>query len=102
MGARNRVGIGLSYRPARLHSPRGMGSLELILGLPKSLKFGLCYLRQIHRILLPVLTPALHHTQLQSAQFYISSRVVRASDSQCRSRNCPIGSIPASYDKVES
>jgi hypothetical protein len=36
MGARNRVGIGLSYRTARLHS--GIGSLESILGLLKSLK----------------------------------------------------------------
>jgi hypothetical protein len=39
MGARNRVGIGLSYRPARLHiKPGGIGSLESILGLLKSLK----------------------------------------------------------------
>jgi len=33
-GAGNRVGIGLSYRPARLR----IGSLESILGLLKSLK----------------------------------------------------------------
>jgi hypothetical protein len=37
MGARNRVGIGLSYRPARLHR-RGIDSLESIPGLLKSLK----------------------------------------------------------------
>jgi hypothetical protein len=39
--ARNRVGIWLSYRPAaRLHSTQhgGIGSLESILGLLKSLK----------------------------------------------------------------
>ncbi len=35
MGARNRVGIGLSYRPARLHS---LDELESTLGLLKSLK----------------------------------------------------------------
>jgi hypothetical protein len=42
MGERNRVGIELSYRPARLHvhttQPGGIGSLESILGLSKSLK----------------------------------------------------------------
>jgi hypothetical protein len=40
MGARNRVGIGLSYWPARLHStqPGAIGSLKSILGLLKSLK----------------------------------------------------------------
>jgi hypothetical protein len=40
MGARNRVGIGLSCRPARLlHiQPGGTGSLESILGLLKSVK----------------------------------------------------------------
>jgi len=40
MGARNRVGIGLSYRPARLlHiQPGGIVSLETILGLLESLK----------------------------------------------------------------
>ncbi len=40
MGARNRVGIGLSYRPARLHTaqPGGIGSLESILGFLKSIK----------------------------------------------------------------
>jgi hypothetical protein len=39
MGARNRLGIGLWYRPARLHStqPGGNGSLESIHGLLKSL-----------------------------------------------------------------
>jgi hypothetical protein len=37
--ARNRVGIGLSYRPARLHYTAWQnGSLESILGLYKSLK----------------------------------------------------------------
>jgi hypothetical protein len=40
LGARNRVGIGLSYRPAMLHSG-GIDTLESILGLLKSLKFGL-------------------------------------------------------------
>jgi hypothetical protein len=38
MGARNRVGIRLSYRPARLHSLAELVSLESILGLLKSLK----------------------------------------------------------------
>jgi hypothetical protein len=38
MGARNRVGIGLSYWPARLHSLVELVSLESILGLLKSLK----------------------------------------------------------------
>jgi hypothetical protein len=39
MGARKRVGRGLSYRPARLHTqPGGIGSLESILGFLKSLK----------------------------------------------------------------
>jgi hypothetical protein len=38
MRARNRVGIGLSYRPARLHSLAEFGSLESILRLLKSLK----------------------------------------------------------------
>jgi hypothetical protein len=37
MGARNRVGIGLSNRPARQHLG-GIDSLESIPGLPKSLK----------------------------------------------------------------
>ncbi len=36
MRTRNRVGMGLSYRPARLHSLAN-GSLESILGLFKSL-----------------------------------------------------------------
>ncbi len=39
IGARNRVGIGLSYRPARLvHRANGVDSLESILWLLKSLK----------------------------------------------------------------
>ncbi len=38
MGARNRVGMGLSYRPARLHSREELVPLESILGLLKSLK----------------------------------------------------------------
>ncbi len=38
MRARNRVGIGLSYRPARLHTALRIGSLESIFGLLKSLK----------------------------------------------------------------
>jgi hypothetical protein len=33
MGARNRVGIGLSYRLTRATQPGGSGSLESILGL---------------------------------------------------------------------
>ncbi len=37
-GARNRVGIGLSYRSTRLHRAGGIDSLESILGLLKSLK----------------------------------------------------------------
>ncbi len=37
MGARNRVGVGLSYRLARLQTG-GIGSLKTILGLLKSLK----------------------------------------------------------------
>jgi hypothetical protein len=37
MGARNRVGIGLLYRAARLHIVGGIGSLESILGLLISL-----------------------------------------------------------------
>jgi hypothetical protein len=35
MGARNRVGIGLSYRPARLHR---LAALESIPGILKNLK----------------------------------------------------------------
>jgi hypothetical protein len=31
------LGIGLSYRPARLHKPEGIGSLDSILGLLESL-----------------------------------------------------------------
>jgi hypothetical protein len=38
MGARNRVGIGLSYRPARLHRADGINPLESIPGLHKRLK----------------------------------------------------------------
>jgi hypothetical protein len=41
MGDRNRAGIGLSYRPARLHTQPGgvgSGSLESIFGLLDSLK----------------------------------------------------------------
>ncbi len=38
MGARNRVGIGLSYRPARLHSLAELVPWNLYLGLLKSLK----------------------------------------------------------------
>jgi|LakMenE01Jun11ns_1017448.scaffolds.fasta_scaffold8843504_1 hypothetical protein len=41
MGARNQVGIGFSYLPARLHSLADFFSLESILGLLISLKFGL-------------------------------------------------------------
>jgi hypothetical protein len=43
MGARNRVGIGLSF-PARLATqPGGIGSLESILGLLKSLTIRALY-----------------------------------------------------------
>ena len=38
IGARNRVGTGLSYRPVRATRPTVIGSLESILGLLKSLK----------------------------------------------------------------
>jgi len=38
MGARNRVGIGLSYRPARLHSLAELVPWNRIHGLHKSLK----------------------------------------------------------------
>ncbi len=38
MGARNRIGKGFSYRPARLPQPGGIGSLESILGLFEGLK----------------------------------------------------------------
>jgi hypothetical protein len=38
MGARNRGGIGLSYRPARLHRLAEFNSLESVPGLHKLLK----------------------------------------------------------------
>jgi hypothetical protein len=38
MGARNRVGIGLSYWARQATQPGGIGSLESIHGLLKSLK----------------------------------------------------------------
>jgi hypothetical protein len=38
MGARNKVGLWLSYRPARLHNLAEIGFLESILGHRKSLK----------------------------------------------------------------
>jgi hypothetical protein len=38
MGARNRFGIGLTYRPARLHRLAGIDSLESIPGAFKSVK----------------------------------------------------------------
>jgi hypothetical protein len=38
MGARNRAGIGLSYRTARLHRLAGLDSLELILEIFNILK----------------------------------------------------------------
>jgi hypothetical protein len=40
MRARNRVGIELSYRPARLHRPGGIHSLESIPGFHKRSKIG--------------------------------------------------------------
>jgi hypothetical protein len=42
MGDSNRVGIGLSYRPCRLHRRAEIDSLESIPGLLKSLKMRLC------------------------------------------------------------
>ncbi len=52
-GARNRVGIGLSFRPARLHNtqPGGIGFLESILGLLKRLK-----IRALYHLWCPVLS----------------------------------------------
>ncbi|MFN9981334.1 MAG: hypothetical protein ACK53Y_15520 [bacterium] len=41
MGARNRVGIGLSYRPARLHSLAEIIPWNRFLGSLKVKKFGL-------------------------------------------------------------
>jgi hypothetical protein len=38
LGSRNRVGIGLSYQPTRLHRAGGIHSLESNLGLHKRLK----------------------------------------------------------------
>ncbi len=52
MGARNRVGIGLSYRPARLHRLAESISLESIPGLLKSLK-----IPSQEKFLLPLLLP---------------------------------------------
>jgi hypothetical protein len=43
MGARIRVGIGLSHWPARLHMLAELISLESILGLLKSLKIRALY-----------------------------------------------------------
>jgi hypothetical protein len=43
MGARNRVGIGLAYRPARFHSLVELVSWNRFLGSLKVLKFGLCF-----------------------------------------------------------
>jgi hypothetical protein len=43
MGARNRVGIGLSYWPARGYKAGGIDSLESIFGLLKSLKIRALY-----------------------------------------------------------
>jgi hypothetical protein len=42
MGARNRVGIGLSYRPARLHRLAGLIPCNRSLGSLQVKKFGLC------------------------------------------------------------
>jgi hypothetical protein len=49
-GARNRVGIGLSYRPARLHSQAELVPLEPIRGLLISLKIRALY-STIHNII---------------------------------------------------
>ena len=56
MGARNRVGIGLSYRPARMHR-LGVDSLELILERLKRLKI---------RALGAAVRPGLCHPSLSS------------------------------------
>ncbi len=42
MGARNRVGIGLSYRPARLHRLAELIPWNRFFGFLKVFKFGLC------------------------------------------------------------
>jgi hypothetical protein len=42
MGARNQVGIGLSYRPARLHSLAELVPLNRFWRSLKVKKFGLC------------------------------------------------------------
>jgi hypothetical protein len=53
MGARNRVGIGLSYWPARLHMLAEMISWNRFLGSLKFLKFGLrsssSFTHRLHR-----------------------------------------------------
>jgi hypothetical protein len=41
MGARNRVGIGLPYRPSRLHNLEELVPCNRFLGFLKVLKFGL-------------------------------------------------------------
>ncbi len=46
MGARNRVGIRLSYRPARLHSMGELVPRNRFFGSSKVLKFGLCMLKR--------------------------------------------------------
>jgi hypothetical protein len=53
MGARNQVGIGLSYRlPARQATQTGgIGSLESILGLLKSLKIRAQYISTVAGVL---------------------------------------------------
>ena len=43
MGSRNRVGTGLSYRPARLHSLSELVPWNRFLGSLKVYKFGLCF-----------------------------------------------------------
>jgi hypothetical protein len=42
MGVRNQVGIGLSYRPARLYSHSDLVPWNRFLGSLKVKKFGLC------------------------------------------------------------
>ncbi len=52
---RNWVGIGLSYRPAMLHTqPGGIGSLESILGLKKSLQIRALRASTSNRGVIPV------------------------------------------------
>ena len=50
MGARNRVGIGLSYRPAKLHSLAELVPWNRFLGFLKVLKFGFWWAGTSNRV----------------------------------------------------